>query len=496
MAVLYSIAGIGLILLGIAVRSIETLNRNYVFGFDQGADYLAARSIAVLHKLTLIGAEAGAGFAGLPGVFHGPGYRYILSLILFVFDGNPYGAIVLLFLISILVLLFYYRFGTNVFGYSGGLLLTVIAAISPPLSAQARMIWAPNFSAVLVIPFLYTLWLLPKKHRILLFGSAFLASTLYHFELPMAIPSMLAVVVFAWCIVRVRMIRDWLIIISGFIAGMLPMILFESRHGWNVIRGFFNYVSRANSSGRSVQLLTEIRGDVMAIATTIRESFTVPIPLVSELIPYVLIGGVIWYVAREKQARIRSFMSALLILFFSHLCIYIPYRGPVYSHYSSLLYFVYPLLMTYVLMAMFRTTWSRYVAVLICMLLLIGAIVRFPGMITTDVRDYGGTAKIRGKIDALDSIYRDAQGTPFGVLIFTPPIYPHAFEYLFLWYGARTYGYVPPFSREHVTYLLIEPDPEKPWSYNGWLETVIKTGAVQKRWTEPSGFIIEKRIFE
>jgi len=63
--------------LGIALRLVETLTGNYVFGFDQGLDFLAARSIAVDHKITLIGSEAGAGFAGLPGVFHGPGERYI-----------------------------------------------------------------------------------------------------------------------------------------------------------------------------------------------------------------------------------------------------------------------------------------------------------------------------------------------------------------------------------------------------------------------------------
>ena len=42
------------------IRVVEVTNGNYVFGFDQGLDFMAARSIAVDHKLTLIGAEAGA----------------------------------------------------------------------------------------------------------------------------------------------------------------------------------------------------------------------------------------------------------------------------------------------------------------------------------------------------------------------------------------------------------------------------------------------------
>ena len=62
-----------LVLLGMIIRVVEVANGNYVFGFDQGLDYMAARSIAVEHKLTLIGAEAGAGFAGRPVFFTGRG---------------------------------------------------------------------------------------------------------------------------------------------------------------------------------------------------------------------------------------------------------------------------------------------------------------------------------------------------------------------------------------------------------------------------------------
>jgi hypothetical protein len=41
----------------------------------------------------------------------------------------------------------------------------------------------------------------------------------------------------------------------------------------------------------------------------------------------------------------------------------------------------------------------------------------------------------------------------------------------------------------------MEPDPSKPWSYNGWLETVIVNGDVIKTVNLPSGLIIQKRIF-
>lgn len=58
----------------------------------------------------------------------------------------------------------------------------------------------------------------------------------------------------------------------------------------------------------------------------------------------------------------------------------------------------------------------------------------------------------------------------------------------------KKYGYVPSKDKTGTFYLLIEPDPHKPWTYKGWLETVIKTGRVLKTVELPTGFIIQKRI--
>ncbi|MBI4130408.1 hypothetical protein HY468_03770, partial [Candidatus Roizmanbacteria bacterium] len=111
-----------------------------------------------------------------------------------------------------------------------------------------------------------------------------------------------------------------------------------------------------------------------------------------------------------------------------------------------------------------------------------------------DYYDYGGGAKISGKVDAIDFVYEDAKNVPFNVLVFMPPIYTYPYEYLFAWHGKNRYGYVPGNEKEGTFYLIMEPDPQKPWSYKGWQETVIKSGEVVWMKTLPSGTIVEKRI--
>jgi hypothetical protein len=112
-----------------------------------------------------------------------------------------------------------------------------------------------------------------------------------------------------------------------------------------------------------------------------------------------------------------------------------------------------------------------------------------------DYSDYGGVSKIKGKIDAIDYIYKDAKGKPFGLFVFAPPVYTYPYDYLIWWYGGRKYNYSPYKQKKGDVYFLIEPDPSKPWSYKGWLETVIKNGTILKTVNLPSGFIIQERKY-
>ena len=47
-----------------------------------------------------------------------------------------------------------------------------------------------------------------------------------------------------------------------------------------------------------------------------------------------------------------------------------------------------------------------------------------------DISDYGGTAKLKGKVDAIDYIYNDARGEQFGLFVFSPPVITLLFSVL------------------------------------------------------------------
>lgn len=490
--------GIAAAVLGVALRMVETINRNYVFGFDQGLDLMAARSIAYTHKFTLIGSEAGAGFAGLPGIFHGPGYHYILAVVLFISRWNPYGSIVFLCVLSLLVLYAVFRLSIRIFGKQIAYLTLLLSAISLPLTAQARMIWAPNFSGIIAVPFLCALWASRKKTYVSIFLTMFFAASLYHFEIPMAIPALVAVCIYFFAVLRLWNIRHFVIMTMGVIIGFLPMIVFEARHGWGVVKGLFAYSTRIteNAQVKPFMPLQELIGDGSAMISTMRESFVFGVPWITQIFPFLFLFAAVWYAYHEKKKDVKQFVVGLLLVIAAHVLVYYPYRGPVYSHYFSLLYVIYPLIGAYIGIRALEGKISRWIVYGLGVLLVTQVFGRFPRVLTYDYADYGGTAKIKGKIDAMRSIYEHAHGEPFNLLVFTPPVYTYAYDYVLWWYALKTYGYLPGTDMKNTVYLLIEPDPEKPWSYNGWLETVIKQGDVVDEWNLPSGFIVQKRLME
>jgi hypothetical protein len=185
------------------------------------------------------------------------------------------------------------------------------------------------------------------------------------------------------------------------------------------------------------------------------------------------------------------YLTASPLMFFA---IFMLYFWPMWTWWILELYIMYAFLFGIISVYLWRRLMWRFVILGIFLAFFLSFINLTIGFYRNDLNDYGGTHKIKGKIDALDYIYKDAKGEKFGLLVFTPPIYTYAYDYLIWWYGEKKYAYLPHKDKKGVFYLLIEPDPHKPWTYKGWLETVVKTGKVIEAKELPSGFIIQKRI--
>lgn len=486
-----------LVFLSLFPRSVELFNQNPVFGFDQGRDYLAVKSIVVDHKLTLIGAELGAGSAGISGIFQGPGFFYLLAIPFILFNGNPAGGTVLMFALSVLAIIAGFLLGRKIFGKFWGFQIALLIAISPILISQARFVWNPHSPTLFILLTFYFLYLvIEKKQKLFIFLTAFFAGFIYNLEFGVSIPLCFSLFLFSIYLFKFQF-KKYLFLFLGFLVAFSPMIAFEARHRFLALTGLISYLSNPNKipGPSDISFIPDhAKSFIFGLQDTFPGVNNFNLALVFWIL---LISLSVYFLSKEKNEVLKKFLTFLLILIPGTFFIFYFLKNSVWTYYLTDLVLSYTILFTYLVFSSYRRKLYKLNFILIITASILILIAFNSSVRTTiyDYSDYGGTAKLKGKIDAIDYIYKDAKRTSFGVMVFTPPIYTYPYDYLFWWYGREKYNYVPYNDKRGLVYLLIENDPYKPWSSKGWLETVIKNGTIIKTVTLPSGFIIQKRIF-
>ncbi|MCX6722657.1 MAG: hypothetical protein NT094_01140, partial [Candidatus Staskawiczbacteria bacterium] len=117
-----------IIIIGAFLRLQGVFTNSFAFTFDVGRDMLALWDIAYLHKISLIGATT-----GLPGVFYGPWWYYLLTPFFILFSGNPQGIALTMSLIGIVTIFFGFVFGKKLGGMFLGFCIALLISISPVL---------------------------------------------------------------------------------------------------------------------------------------------------------------------------------------------------------------------------------------------------------------------------------------------------------------------------------------------------------------------------
>ena len=487
------------LIVGVILRSVEVVNKNFLFGFDQGRDYLAVKNIVVDHKLTLIGSEIGAGVAGFRGIFHGPFYYYLLAFPFLIFSGDPYGGMVLMFVLSIATVILGYMIGRKLFSASVGLLTACILAVSPPFISYARFIWNSNPAPLFILCAFYSIFLFTKKGKTkYLFWGSFLSSFVYNFQLAMAIPLFLTLIIYCIFILKLKRIKQYVVLLLGIVLAFSPMLFFEIRHGFQAINGILIYIfSHPETATTQTFWILLLRDHLLAFFNNFLLTFPqqVIIPSISII---AIIPAIFYFVIKEKDKQRKQFTLYLLLLIPITFVVLGFLRNFVYNYYLIHLNLAYIFLAVFAIIAIFKKRHKMvngFIIIYIAILLL-SSIFSNIKTFYYDITDYGGIHKVRGKIDAIDHIYKNANGEQFGLLVFSPPIYIYPYDYLISWYGKKKYGYVPHQEKKGLVYLLIEKDTSKPWSYQGWLETVIKDGDAINTEQLSNGFIIQKRLFK
>ena len=119
---------------------------------------------------------------------------------------------------------------------------------------------------------------------------------------------------------------------------------------------------------------------------------------------------------------------------------------------------------------------------------------------------------MNNEIAAIDFVYKYAKGQNFKVYTYLPSVYDYPYQYLFWWYGQKTYGYIPAeyvYSPNKPTYIpsqdkfqgkkdnvsnlvFLIKEPDRNDTRTGWEGDFIKLESIEKQMVGPLEIEIKK----
>jgi hypothetical protein len=213
---------IALIILAGVLR-LWRIDTDLLIHYDQGRDLLAARSIWLDHKMTLLGPSTDA-----EGVFFSPIYYYLISIPLVMSGGNPVTAIVFLISLELISLIFFYEGSKKLFGTRVAIMALALYATSYGLVSFSR--WLSNAMPVIIVGnlMIYVLARTIEDKRWWVWYWFWLG-VMFTFNPAAGI----GLFVFGLIYGRTNLLKNLLV----FLIPAIPQILFDLRHDFLISRG-------------------------------------------------------------------------------------------------------------------------------------------------------------------------------------------------------------------------------------------------------------------
>jgi len=491
---LIPIVGILIFISAVFLRIYPLIENNYLFIMDMGRDMVEVKKIVFDQKPTLIGP-----YTSLQGVFQGPIWYYLLAVPTYFFNGNPIGGVYLMFLIGISLLPLITWFFWKYFSSGTAIFALILFAFSPEAIHASTFVWNPHPMWFMIPLAVILLFLITEGKQQLLPWFGLTVGLMFHFETAFGVMFVFSLLVFFLTNNRkIFFIKYGLIAVLLFGFTFFPQVLFDLRHDFLMTRSVLSVFSGENrglfAGNEKSTFFIQLFRNVDVMIANFKSAF----PQINILPGLYTIFALLFFgypflrkLISDREKRLVDFGFKIIIPLWIFGLIY-PF--PLRSWFLVGLQSVY-LIIAAALLSGFKPPKLRfYLLIVITVYYIIWGSQMFYKTYLLPV-DEGGTAKVKGKLAALDFIYSDSNGQLYNQIIFTPPVLTYAYDYL-IWWKNHTQGRPIPYTeKKGLVYLLIEKDPNQPWTYNGWLETVIKDGEIIDTMTLPSGFIVEKRLF-
>lgn len=431
------------------LRFLPILNNNFPFTMDQGRDMLDIRSIVVGLKPALIGPTT-----SINGVFLGP-FWYYFNVIPFVIGGGHPATLVYWMIIWYLIA------GGVIFGLfhkrnlSFALIFSTLFLMTPSYFYSSRYSWSANpmpFFTVFYFLALFFSIVKPSKKSALLVGLIC--------GLSMQIEAAFGVLFFPFLVisylVHKQSRKSYIFAFMGFFITLLPQVFFELRHGFVMTKTFV-----AEVTGKSA-----ILGEKLSLSETFTSHWKGFLEMTNVLdisknynliLLLVSILALSFFLIKKNLSKDQKilFLSSSLFLVYAFL-FYMLYNHGLKGWYIMSLYVPYIVILSLFLSKLME--FKNYFLTAIVFLLLgfsfYQTIQTQMSLIPKQNDGSSDKSNLRNELEAIDWVYKEANGEAFKAYNYIPSVYDFPYQYLYWWYGTKNYGYQP----DTLTYMDNVPE--------------------------------------
>jgi len=417
--------GLFLLILFIFVylRLAPIINQTVPYTFDQGRDFLKTSEIVRDKNLPFIGPES-----GIQGVYHGVWWYYFLLIPYGIFSGWPQGFYLSLFLFNLLITLFFFRFLKKNYNWTTALFFLALASTSSFFIKTAFYASNNTLAPIFVFVFIYSLYeFFNKKPRYLLLTGISLGFIL---ETELAF-GLFIIPAFSIVYLLFKRFKNLLLFFAGLIIPSISRILFEIKNHFIQTRSFIDNLS----SPKNVHPLlfrAELEERVRSFwqywqGLFFKENITLSIVfLILLLISFFLI---------KKSPKTKKlpvyFLSDLIIIIFLLSLLY--KNSFFWTYYLDGIQFIF----LFILVSNFYLlTINKKIKLLSYFFLItVVAINLFAFIINITSKKTIPLLGLRADNKIVNYLIKNTNHNYFCLRIYTPPVIPYTYMYLFSYYA-------------------------------------------------------------
>ncbi len=433
-----------ILLLGVIYRLFLTAGGSFLFNMDSARDMVAVREMVVLKQLRL----SGPGTA-IDGLFNGPAWYYLLAIPFIFSKGDPYASIV----------------GQIILWVIGGFyLLKIVSKWSFLLIFPIGFLWIasnyiglmtsyafnPNPVALLTPLFVYLLSQYIENKKFI-YGalSAFLGGLFFNFEMSFGVFIPLVIILSIFIINRsiFKSIKFYLAFLF-YLFCLLPQIIFDYKHNFIMSGAIAAHLNRETKSLIFLNRFEEIKSNF----------YNVFIPT---LFNSKLLSNLILLLSIPVLFKFFKIVKKDSVVIISLLYIFVPFVGFLFLPVT-----VNPwhlggpmtaaiILVGFIIKKLGEFNLSaKFISFVLIISILYFSFFNIAKFFIKDRTTLNMDPSLfKNEIAAVDFVYKRAKGANFKVYTYLPSVYDYPYQYLFWWYGKKTYGYIP----EEYAYLPNKP---------------------------------------